>query len=181
MFVLFITLFFVTPELLFCGNINFFENKDYNNFPNGYGFSKESKFRKVIDLNGKWEYRKKNDSKWEEVFIPSCYEYKGELVFRKEFKIDSSFVDKHLKLFSYGVNYSCTIIMNDRLIGNHFGGHSSFSFEIPDNIVNLGEKNVIEVRVDSRLDIEKTIPITEIMSKPRKALVKIFMYNIPLL
>ncbi|NVM01438.1 MAG: hypothetical protein HWN67_03835 [Candidatus Helarchaeota archaeon] len=148
-------------EVLKGGEIVFYENRDYRNFPEGSGFSDVSKFRSVIDLNGEWEYRKESRSIWKKVFIPSCYEYKGKLIFRKEFKVDSTFIDKHLKLILYGVNYRCTIRINDQLIGNHFGGYSSFSLEIPDNIIIINGKNKIEIDVDSRLDVSKTIPIRQ--------------------
>ncbi len=152
---------FITPEILSCRDINFYENRDYNNLPQEYGFANVSAFRNVIDLNGEWEYTKEPESGWEKVFVPSCYDYKGKLFFRKEFEVDSTFIGKYLELFLYGINYRCTIKINNRLIGNHFGGYSAFSFEVPDNIIRIGKKNKIEIEVNNRLDVEETIPITQ--------------------
>ena len=154
------TFIFLISEILSAGDVVFYENRDYRNFPEGYGFSNVSKYRSVIDLNGEWEYRRESESNWKKVFIPSCYGYKGLIIFKKEFEVDSTFVNKHLKLIFYGINYRCTIKINDKLIGNHVGGYSSFSFEIPDNIIRNG-KNKIEIEVDNRLDVKDTIPIRQ--------------------
>ncbi|MCK4965620.1 hypothetical protein KAS50_01235, partial [bacterium] len=141
-----------------CGkDIVFYENRTYKNVPDGSGFTASSKFRDVIDLNGEWKYRQESSSQWKDVFIPSCYEYEGTIFFKKEFSIDSSHADGHCKIFLYGVNNKCTIKINGCLVGNHIGGYSSFSFDIPDNLVVKGN-NTIELEVSSRLDFRKSIP-----------------------
>ena len=160
-FSLFFLFNFVFTETMNCGDIDFYENREYNNFPEMSGFSNVSAFREVIDLNGIWEYKKKSDSEFKEVFLPSCYDYKGKVIFKKEFNVDSTFAGKFIKLFLYGINYSSSIKINGRLIGNNVGGYSSFSFEIPDNIIKIAEKNIIEIEVDNRLNLIKTIPIKQ--------------------
>jgi hypothetical protein len=139
-------------------------------------------YRQAIILNGEWEYRLKKDDPWQNVIIPSVCEYEGEYTFRKIIKIDSTYQNDRFKLVCYGVNYYCSVFVNEKFIGSHTGGHTSFIIDIPDNYFNFGKPNTLELKVNTKLDNKETIP-------PKKQLLgqrvgggiirDIFLYSLP--
>lgn len=115
--------------------------------------------RKVINLNGFWRAKKKEDKLWTEVWVPGAYDFAGEVEFRRDFKIDSSLVGYAFKLIAFGINNRCKIFLNNEFIGGHEGGHTSFSIELAEQQLFVGEENKLRISVDNSLLPRSSLPL----------------------
>ncbi|MBN2009356.1 hypothetical protein JW960_08415 [candidate division KSB1 bacterium] len=124
-----------------------------------YTWHSPNDFRDVILLNGIWDYRTSDDDKWNQVQVPSATLYQGEMFYRRTFTIDSSLANAEFTLVCYGLNYQGAFYINDKFIGSHSGGYSSFTLDLPQKMIKLGVENKIEIRVQGKLDPFSTIPL----------------------
>ncbi len=127
---------------------------------------------KSASLNSYWKFMTDEDNKglehgWhrsipsgaDSIYVPSCWnEWKEEMRgydnvawYYKEWVIHEEENIKRNALFFYGVNYRCEVWINGEYAGSHIGGFTPFEFDIT-KLIRYGEKNLIVVRVDSRLD-----------------------------
>ncbi len=95
----------------------------------------------------------------EDIWVPSCWNewkpemrnYDGVAWYFKEIVIAREENIERYVLFFHGVNYRCDVWVNGQRAGAHIGGSSPFEFDIT-ALIRWGEKNLIAVRVDSRVD-----------------------------
>jgi len=111
---------------------------------------RETETRWRFSLNGSWEYQVAGEDTSKQVTVPSVYLIEGQVVYRKEFVMDSALVGRRVKLVAYGINERCTVRINDYEVGTHRGGYASFSREVAPGILKIGQPNRIEVAVDNR-------------------------------
>ncbi len=135
----------------------------------GSGSSEE--WRTVLDLRGQWKFElgddsKRanidfNDSKWEEIFVPSPWEdegypgYDGYAWYRKHFKLPAGTEKKALFLRLGCVDDAAEIFLNGVLIGISGSLPPDFKtaynvdiiLPVPQNTINFSGDNVIAVRV----------------------------------
>ncbi|MFZ5517372.1 MAG: glycoside hydrolase family 2 TIM barrel-domain containing protein [Candidatus Zhuqueibacterota bacterium] len=114
--------------------------------------------RPIIPLDGVWEYRIREKDPWKNVVLPAHTDYLGEITFRKSFVPDSVFTAHYFRLVCYGINHYSMIFINNKFISSHSSGYNSFYLNIAENVIKVNQKNVIEIKVDTRLDARKTIP-----------------------
>ena len=123
------------------------------------GFDLESPTRGRVDLSGTWSYSLDEET-WHRVKVPSAFDYQGRLTFVRKFNVDEgALASSVFVIHALGINQDCEIYINDYFIGKHTGGYTSFSFDIPENILQVGPENVIKVAVDNRLTARTTIPV----------------------
>lgn len=127
-------------------------------FQQTYCWQPGNLYRPILSLDGEWEYNTGEKDLYKKVTLPASCDYWGKITFRKSFVPDSVFTDHLFRLVCYGINYYCMIYVNDKFIGSHSGGYSSFAFDIPAGLILINQKNSIEIKVDTRLDSKKTIP-----------------------
>ena len=119
----------------------------------------DSPSRLKIDLAGKWKYSLEGES-WNNIEIPSAYIYRRTIKFQRQFELTPEIIDKYIfSLVAYGINYQSEITINGNFIGRHVGGYTSFVFHIPDNVLQVGNENVITITVDNTLNAETTLPL----------------------
>jgi hypothetical protein len=133
-------------------------------------------WKSILDLRGKWKFdlgdekiralKSFNDSKWEEIFVPSPWEdegfpgYDGYAWYRKHFNLPPGAEKKNLYLQLGCIDDVAEIYFNEILIG--ISGsfppdyNSAYNTEIilpiPQSALNVSGDNVIAVRVyDSQL------------------------------
>lgn len=124
--------------------------------------------RKLININSGWKFIRKdevkavekayNDEAWESVNIPHTWNaidgangfdfYKGSCWYRKEFNIGCSAQGNRVFIEFNGSNSITDVYVNDKYIGQHKGGYSTFRFDISD-VVEFGDKNILSVKVDN--------------------------------
>lgn len=79
--------------------------------------------------------------------------YRGQGYYKKNIEIKKQWVGKRIFLKFDGVNTVSNVFINDKHIGEHRGGYSSFIFEITDN-VQFGKRNKISVRVSNATQLD---------------------------
>ncbi len=118
--------------------------------------------RNIIDLAGKWDYSLDGGITWSKVKIPSAFDYSDKIIFRRKFKVEPDFISQFgFKFIAYGISYASEIFINENFIGKHEGGYTSFSFSIPENVIQAGEENVIRIVVNNSLDYKSTLPLRQ--------------------
>lgn len=115
-------------------------------------------------LNGIWEFSFDTDVFDQKIKVPFVYQCTAsgigvtkdhEIVwYRRTFEVDKDKLEGKRLLIKFGaVDYEAEVFINGQFVGNHKGGHTSFSFDIT-NHVNAGE-NEIRVKVRDGLEVDK--------------------------
>ena len=128
------------------------------------------------NLNGIWEFEFDfgcsaiERSLWEkdkfdkEILVPFCPESKlsgigytdfiNGVVYRRYFDLNENEVSGKILLHFGAVDYETTVYINEKMIGTHKGGYTSFSFDITDYVV-AGENMIfLAVRDDIRSGLQ---------------------------
>ena len=126
--------------------------------------------RSSILLNGLWEvYSQKQPEKRTKISVPSIFEGDGELYFEKEFRLSEIDLKRHnLEIHFLGVSYSADVSINNNLIYRHPGGEIPFSFLLPRDLLKSNENNILTVKINSKLDVQNTIPLKHRFIFPKK-------------
>ena len=74
--------------------------------------------------------------------------YQDGVWYRRTFDVPDSLRGSRVMLMFYAVNYVADVWLNDRYIGYHEGGYTSFAFDVTDH-VSFDTTNVLAVRVDN--------------------------------
>ncbi|WP_317928986.1 glycoside hydrolase family 2 protein [Halioxenophilus sp. WMMB6] len=85
---------------------------------------------------------------------PELDRYRSRILYHKSVELEPKVGQRYFLHFG-GANYTTDLFVNDRLVGRHHGGYTSFNFDVTDFLVS-GPNSII-VRVDAALD-ETTIP-----------------------
>jgi len=124
-------------------------------------FIESSSLRKTMLLNGAWKvYNFKDEEKKKAVVgVPSIFEGTAEVVYEKYFELSKTEIDQNnFELNFLGVSYTAEISINHSIIYLHPGGEFPFSVFLPKDLLKSDKKNVLTVKVNSRLDATHTIP-----------------------
>ena len=123
------------------------------------------------NLNGMWKYAVtdhnilKSDVIFEkEILVPFAIESAlsgvaqpfmptDKLWYKREFKVPSNWKNKEIILHFGGVDYDCTIWIDNKEVGRHLGGNNPFSFNIT-QYLNTAKNHTIEVSVIDPTDTE---------------------------
>jgi hypothetical protein len=119
--------------------------------------------RKILWLNGWWEFRLPNDQRWRRCHVPHSWNtirgleyYEGQGYYRRLFKIEDGWSLGRVALHFRGCNYRTVVSIDGREVGRHEGGYTPFSIDITDR-VTTDRRCELEVMVDNRLSRE-TVP-----------------------
>lgn len=155
---LILLLFGIVSQQGITEEVNFISQPDDFLWQQTYCWQPGNPYRPILPLDGEWEYKVNEKDSYQKVILPASCDYWGEITFRKSFVPDSSFNSRFFRLICYGINYYCRIFINEKFIGSHAGGYSAFAYDIADGIIKISQKNIIEIKVDTRLDSKGTIP-----------------------
>jgi hypothetical protein len=127
----------------------------------------QNEHRKLINLNGEWNFSSNDPIINLKIQVPFCYEFKGKAVCTRSFnaEIENPSAYNYLIYFD-GVNYQCEVNINGSFVTKHEGGFSPFSSIIQDGIIKESG-NTIEVKIDNSLDYSRTIPLKNLVNYPR--------------
>ncbi|MYM64277.1 glycoside hydrolase family 2 protein [Pseudomaricurvus sp. HS19] len=99
--------------------------------------------RKQLRVPGDWNSQ-----------APELDRYRSRILYQKSVDLKPKAGQRYFVHFGAS-NYTTDLFVNDKLVGRHIGGYTSFNFDVTD-FVQKGSNNII-VRVDANLD-ETTIP-----------------------
>lgn len=160
-FTLFTLLLLLFTSKVLQPQIIFKELPHYSISEKNLGFIESSSIRKTILFNGAWKvYNFKDDEKKKTlVGIPSVFEGSAEVVYEKYFELSKSDIaNNNFELNFLGVSYTAEIAINKSVIYLHPGGEFPFSVLLPKDLLKSNKKNVLTVKVNSKLDATQTIP-----------------------
>ena len=127
----------------------------------------QNEHRKLINLNGDWNFSAPEYAINTKIQVPFCYDFKGKAVVSRNFNVNIDNIDAwNYVLYCDGINYQCEINFNGKFIDKHEGGFSSFASSIPEGLIKQSD-NQIEIKVDNLLDYSKTIPLKNTNSYPK--------------
>ena len=124
--------------------------------------------RSVISINTGWWFRRGDDDRamlsgaihehWQRVDLPHTWNavdgaegpdyYRGPCWYRKEFYLGPEARGRRVFIECQGANTVATVYLNERHVGEHRGGYSTFRFDLTDHLDSSGE-NLLAIRVDN--------------------------------
>lgn len=135
--------------------------------PVPYAQNIANEYRRIINLNGEWNFLSQDPYYNMRVQVPLSYDFKGKAVCSRNFNIDIDNPDAwNYVLFCDGINYQCEITINGRFIDKHEGGITPFSSLILEGIIKESGNN-IEIKIDNTLDYSKTLPLKNVTNYPK--------------
>ncbi|GAB3018159.1 hypothetical protein GCM10027051_24030 [Niabella terrae] len=128
--------------------------------------------RITIDLNKDWRSQAGNDSMplkpafarkfddglWKQVQVPhnwdDYYGYRrllhgnkhGDAWYRKTFRLKQTRKGHRFLLFFEGVGSYATVYLNEKQVGSHSGGRTSFTLDVTEQLLTDGSENILAVR-----------------------------------
>ncbi len=118
-------------------------------------------FKRVIkQLSDNWKvYSENNPGNKINTTVPAVFDGYESLVYETSVDLSSDEIeDNSIKLVFLGVNYSSEILLNNYSIFKRAGGEIPFEIELPKDILKSGSKNKIQIKVNSKLNSDYTIP-----------------------
>ena len=126
--------------------------------------------RLTINLNENWETSLVDTNDpitigWKKVNIPhnwdDYYGYRrllhgnlhGDAVYKKDFTIKQNKSGKRFFLFFEGVGSYATVFLNNKNVGSHAGGRTTFTLDVTDAIKTDGTKNELQVKASHPANI----------------------------
>jgi hypothetical protein len=122
--------------------------------------------RQDINLNNDWQTSLAGTNEWKKVNVPhnwdDYYGYRrllhgnlhGDAVYKKNFTIKQSKTGKRFFLFFEGVGSYATVLLNNKTVGSHAGGRTTFTLDVTDAIKTDGTKNELEVKASHPANIK---------------------------
>lgn len=103
--------------------------------------------RKWLNLNGKWQFdftdnleEQQPQALTQMIEVPYVFQSKQSGIeiksfhdgvwYQRELMVPDTWQDKRLLLHFGAVDYHCWVYINHQLVGEHIGGHTSFSFDV---------------------------------------------------
>ncbi len=122
--------------------------------------------RQEISLNTNWKTSLIDSNKWKTVNIPhnwdDYYGYRrllhgnlhGSAIYTKTFKIKEDKKGKQFFLFFEAVGSYATVYLNNKVVGTHAGGRTTFTLNVTNDIKTDGSENTIKVQADHPANIK---------------------------
>ena len=129
--------------------------------------SSVSETRRIVNLNGQWQAKKKDAKSWTQVWIPGAYDFEDVVEFKRTFEIDSSLAGHSFKLVAFGINNRCKMFLNDNFVGAHEGGYTSFTLELDHQRLFFYQPNELRIEVDNSLLPRNSLPLKHRPMSPR--------------
>lgn len=123
-----------------------------------------SETRSIIPLNGSWTVYSAEEKEVEKatVKVPSVFKGDAGLIFEKSFNLTrEQITDYRVKIFFLGLNYYADIMVNNIVIYRHRGGAYPFVVDLPRDILNAEQSNILNVKLSYGLNSENTIPVKQ--------------------
>ncbi len=164
-------LFYILVYLIFLGNLtpifannnslkyNYLGATSYCNHELDVGEYQTNSIRKQINLSGVWKAAIDQSNDWIDVIVPGVFTFEGTVIYKRNFFIPPAYKNFKFKLVMLGINYRCSIFINEKFIGNHQGGFTSFSFNIDHSLIQPGQENSIRIIVSNLQDTRCTLPL----------------------
>lgn len=113
--------------------------------------------RKVIWLNGQWEFKLAGERRWRRLEVPRPWNtvrgleyYSGTGTYRRLVRLPEGWSQGSVFLRCRGANYRTVVSIDGRRLGTHEGGFTPFEFEATDRLTDSREHEM-EIDMDNTL------------------------------
>ncbi len=120
--------------------------------------SLQTALRPRLLLNGRWQAVCKKPVFNGEVEIPGAFMFEGEVELQRPFHLDSTFLNRPLRLVMQGAHYATQVKINNELIGSHQGGYTPFILDLRPERLFFDKANVLQLTVSNVLSPLQTLP-----------------------
>lgn len=120
--------------------------------------SLQTALRPRLLLNGRWQAVCKKPVFNGEVEIPGAFMFEGEVELQRPFHLDSTFLNRPLRLVVQGAHYATQVKINNELIGSHQGGYTPFILDLRPERLFFDKANVLQLTVSNVLSPLQTLP-----------------------
>ncbi len=119
--------------------------------------------REILQLSDNWDiYISDSPENKTKVGIPASFSNNDDIIFQKKLIIPLALAkNKSIRLNCLGINYSSEISFNNVIIQKRNAGMFPFSVDIPNDIINFGDENILTIKVNHELDSKATIPMLQ--------------------
>ena len=115
--------------------------------------------RTALRLDGVWNMHTSGGDDWRPIQLPAAFRLRDQYTLQKKFTLDSSMVSSFYELEFAGVDGSCTIYLNKKIIGSHSTGTAPFIIRLKRDDLFFNAENELIVELDSRLDYRRSLPL----------------------
>lgn len=125
--------------------------------------------RIVKPLSGDWRVFSNGNEKGDaKTTIPFIFEGAESLILEKELNFTQSEIENSVfKLHFPGINYFVEISLNGNNIFKKSGGEIPFEMDLPEDIIKSDLPNKLQLKIDTRLNSNETIPVNQRFLFPR--------------
>jgi len=120
--------------------------------------SLQTAMRPRLFLNGRWQAVSKKPLFKGEVEIPGAFAFEGEVEFHRPFRLDSTFLNRPLRLVVQGAHYATQVQINGEHIGSHLGGYTPFILDLRPERLFFDKENLLQLTVSNVLSPLQTLP-----------------------
>jgi len=120
--------------------------------------------RPGMDLDGTWRFVRDTERRFvatslpvgEPITVPGCWEAQVPAPYRivtawyhRTVEVPADWGETQLALSFGAVMYRCVVWLNGERIGDHEGGYTAFTIDVPHAVVRWGETNLLAVEVEN--------------------------------
>ncbi len=140
--------------------------------------------RTYIPLNNDWNVYVE-DSKETSVLVnvPSSFKSGSTIIYEKALDIQPDLLEYNFfRIHFMGISYLVDIYLNDLILVKKTGGNIPFTLDLPSELINIENNNVITLKIIDELDSKSTIPLHQRFLLPKHSggiLREVFLEIIP--
>ncbi|MDZ7362168.1 MAG: hypothetical protein ONB46_15800 [candidate division KSB1 bacterium] len=120
--------------------------------------SLQTPLRPRLYLHGRWQVSSQSPQFSGEAELPATFAFEGEVEFQRSIRLDSTFMNRPLRLVMQGANYATQVRLNGELIGSHQGGYTPFVVDLRPERLFFDKENVLRLTVSNVLSPLQTLP-----------------------
>jgi hypothetical protein len=120
--------------------------------------SLQTPLRPRLYLHGRWQVSSQKPQFSGEAELPGTFAFEGEVEFQRSVRLDSTFMNRPLRLVMQGAHYATQVRVNSELIGSHQGGYTPFAVDLRPERLFFDKENVLRLTVSNVLSPLQTLP-----------------------
>lgn len=120
--------------------------------------SLQTPLRPRLYLHGRWQVSSQKPQFSGEAELPATFAFEGEVEFQRSVRLDSTFMNRPLRLVMQGAHYATQVRVNGELIGSHQGGYTPFAVDLRPERLFFDKENLLRLTVSNVLSPLQTLP-----------------------
>jgi hypothetical protein len=120
--------------------------------------SLQTPLRPRLYLHGRWQVSSPKPQFSGEAVLPATFAFEGEVEFQRSVRLDSTFMNRPLRLVMQGAHYATQVRVNGELIGSHQGGYTPFAVDLRPERLFFDKENILRLTVSNVLSPLQTLP-----------------------